>query len=217
MSGLPPTPPAPPVPPAPTPVGRLLLGVLLVLLGLGWLLDTTGAADLDWDLILPIGLILVGIALAVAGWQGRGRGGLIALGVVLTVLLTIGTVVRVPLAGGIGDRTERPRTFEAARDRFELAIGELTVDLRDLPTGGGVPAEARIEAAVGIGHLLVLVGPDIPCVATHAEAGAGEVVVFGQRESGLGPEHRTEDVCLGPPVLNLEVSVGLGQVEVRRG
>ena len=214
MSDLP---PAPQTPPKPVPAGRLLLGVLLVLLGLGWLLDTTGAADLDWDLILPIGLILVGIALSIAGWQGRGRGGLIAIGVILTVVLTIGTVVRVPLAGGIGDRTERPRTFEATRGGFELAIGELTVDLRDLPTGGGVPMEARIEAAVGIGQLVVLVGPDIPCVATHAEAGLGEVVVFGEREGGISPEYRTEVVCTEPPVLNLDVSVGLGQVEVRRG
>ena len=214
MSDLP---PAPQTPPKPVPAGRLLLGVLLVLLGLGWLLDTTGAADLDWDLILPIGLILVGIALSIAWWQGRGRGGLIAIGVILTVVLTIGTVVRIPLGGGIGDRTERPRTFEAVGDRFELAIGKLTVDLRDLPAGGEVPTEVRIDAAVGIGQLVVLVGSDIPCVATHAEAGVGEIVVFGEREGGIGPDHRTEVVCLGPPVLNLDVSVGLGQVEVRRG
>jgi len=45
----------------------------------------------------------------------------------------------------------------------------------------------------------------------------GEIVVFGEREGGIGPVHRTDVVCLGPPVLNLDVSVGLGQVEVRRG
>ena len=210
-------PPPPVTPPKPLPIGRLLVGVFLVLLGIGWLLDALGAANLDWDLILSIGLILVGAALLVAGWQGRGRGGLIALGVALTVVLTIGTVARVPFGGGIGDRTVRPRTLEAVRDRFELSIGKLTVDLRDVAWHGEVPSEVRVEGAVGIGQLVVLVGGGFPCVAAHAEAGLGEVVVFGERQGGLSPEYRTEAVCLAAPVLQLDVSVGLGQVEVRRG
>ncbi len=210
-------PPAPELPPKPLPVGRLLVGVFLVLLGVGWLLDASGAADLDWDLILPIGLILVGAALGYAGWQGRGRGGLIALGVVLTVVLTIGTMVRIPFGGGFGDRTERPRTLEAVKDRFELSIGKLTVDLRGLSLPGEVPSEVRVEGSVGIGQLVVLVGKGLPCVATHAAAGLGEVVVFGDHHGGITPEYRTEEVCTAAPLLKLDVSVGLGQVEVRRG
>ena len=214
MSALP---PAPERTPKPLPVGRLLVGVLLVLLGVGWLLEAVGATNLDWDLILPAGLILVGAALVVAGWQGRGRGGLIALGVVLTVVLMIGTVVRVPFGAGVGDRTERPRSLGALEDRYELSIGELTVDLRDLTWHGEVPSEVRVEGAVGIGQLVVLVGGGFPCVAAHAEAGIGEVVVFGERQGGITPEYRTEAVCLAAPILELDVSVGLGQVEVRRG
>jgi hypothetical protein len=198
-------------------VGRLLVGVFLVLLGIGWLLDALGAVELDWDLILPVALIAVGGALVLAGWQGQGRGGLIALGVVLTVVLTIGTVVQIPFGGGIGDRTERPRTVGAIPDRYELAMGKLTVDLTDLGWQGETPGEIRVEGSVGIGQLVVLVGPDIPCVSTHAEAGLGEVVVFGEREGGISPEYRTEAVCLAAPLLVLEASVGLGQVEVRRG
>ena len=213
MSDLP---PAPERPQPPLPVGRLLVGVFLVLFGLGWLLDVLGVANLDWDLILPIGLMLVGAALVVAGWQGRGRGGLIALGVILTVVLTIGTVVRVPFGGGIGDRTERPRSLEGVKDRFELSIGKLTVDLRHLSWGPQAVSKIRVEGAVGIGQLVVIVGEGFPCVATRAEAGIGEVVVFGDRQGGLSPEYRTEDVCLAAPLLELDVSVGLGQVEVRR-
>ena len=214
MSDLP---PAPERPPTPFPVGRLLVGVFLVLLGIGWLLDATGAAKLDWDLILPIGLILVGVALGYAAWEGRGRGGLIALGVILTLVLTIGTVVRVPFGGGIGDRTDRPRTIEAVKDPFELSIGKLTLDLRDLSSGAQSAPKIRVEAAVGIGQLVVIVGEGFPCVATHAEAGLGEVVVFGDRHGGITPEYRTEAVCSAAPLLDLDLSVGLGQVEVRRG
>jgi hypothetical protein len=199
------------------PVGRLLVGALLVLLGVGWLLDALGVAELDWELILPIALIAVGGALVLAAWQGRGQGGLIALGVVLTVVLTIGTVMRIPFGGGIGDQTQRPLTAEALPDRYELAIGKLTVDLTDLGWEGETPGEVRVEAAVGIGQLVVIVGSDFPCTSIHAQAGLGEVVVFGDRQGGVSPEFRTEAVCLAAPLLVLDASVGLGQVEVRRG
>jgi Domain of unknown function (DUF5668) len=210
-------PPAPEPPPRPVPIGRLLVGVVLVALGAIWLLDAIGAFDVDWDVLLPVVLIVVGAALVVAAWQGRGRGGLIALGVVITVVLSITTIVRVPLSGGIGDRVERPTSLGATVDPFELAIGKLTVDLGDLRwSGTDVPGEVRVEAAVGMGQLVVLVGPDFPCVSVHAEAGMGEVVVFGERRSGVAPEYRTEAVCLAAPLLELDLSVGLGQAEVRR-
>lgn len=210
-------PPAPPTRPRPVPVGRLLVGVVLVALGVVWLLDAVGAVDVDWDVLLPVALIVVGVALVIAAWQGRGRGGLIGLGVVLTVVLAIATVVQVPLSGGIGDRVERPTTIAEIPDRYELSIGELTVDLRGLTLAAEIPGEVRVEAAVGIGHLVVLVGEGFPCVSTHAEAGVGEIVVFGERRSGVAPEHRTDAVCLAAPLLSLDLSVGLGQVEVRRG
>jgi hypothetical protein len=137
--------------------------------------------------------------------------------VILTIVLTIGTVVRVPFGGGIGDRTERPRTVEAVRDRFELSIGKLTLDLRDLSWGPQAVSKIRVEGAVGIGQLLVIVGDGFPCVSTHAEAGLGEVVVFGDHHGGITPEYRTQAVCSAAPLLDLDLSVGLGQVEVRRG
>jgi len=210
--------PSPPVtPPKPLPIGRLLVGAFLVLLGIGWLLDALGATNLDWDLILPVGLILVGAVLVVAGWQGRGRGGLIALGVVLTVALTVGTVVRIPLSGGVGDRTERPVSLRDAT--YELTIGRLTVDLSDLTySPGRDPTAAKIEARVGIGDLVVIVPPRFLCVSAHARAGLGEVDVFGRAEGGVAPEYRTAVMsCVSAPAINLNLSVGLGQVEVRRG
>jgi len=211
MSALPP-------PPArderSAPVGRLLFGVLLILLGIGWLLDSFGGISLDWDLILPIGLIAVGVALVVAAKRGAGRGGLVALGIVLTVLLTIGTVVSIPLGGGVGDRTERP--LQLRDHTYELSVGKLTVDLRRAEVSGDV-SEVRVAARVGIGQLVVIVPETIPCVSTHARAGMGELNVFGDTQGGIGPDYRTEAVCLAAPLLQLDLSVGLGQVEVRRG
>jgi hypothetical protein len=195
-------------------MGRLLFGVLLVLLGVGWLLDSLGGIQIDWDLILPIGLITVGVALVAAARRGEGRGGLVALGIVLTLLLTVGTVVSVPLGAGVGDRTERPLEL---RDRsYELSVGKLTVDLRRAAVSGDA-STIEVAAHVGIGQLVVIVPQDIPCVSTHARAGLGELNVFGDTQGGIGPDYRTEAVCLAAPLLQLDLSVGLGQVEVRRG
>ncbi len=208
-------PPAPPSPPRPLPVGRLLLGLLLVALGAGWLLDAAGALDLDWQVVWPAALIAVGVALTVLAWLGRARGGLVGLGVVLAILLTFGTVVDVPLGGGVGDRTERPTSPSDVPDRYELAIGKLTVDLTGLRSDLALDSVV-VDARVGIGELVVLVGDGFPCVSVRARAGIGEVVVFGERAGGFNPEFRSEAVCLAAPLLEVDLSTGLGQVEVRR-
>jgi len=209
------------LPPPPTsgrpsmPVGRLLFGAFLVLLGIGWLLEALDVVTLDWELVLPVGLIGVGVALVVTARRIGGHGGLIALGIVLTLLLTVGTLVRIPFAAGVGDRTESPEML--ADHTYELSIGKLTVDLTEATPTQTASAEVRVEAQVGMGQLVVIVPEAIPCVSTHAEAGIGEVNVFGETQGGIGPEYRTEAVCLAAPLLQLELSVGIGQVEVRRG
>jgi hypothetical protein len=201
----------------PIPVGRLVLGLALVLLGLGWLLEATGAVELDWGLVWPVVLILVGAVLVAAAWQGRARGGLVALGVVLALLLALGTV-EMPLTGGVGDRVERPGSLDEIPSRYELTVGKLVVDLGRLRwSPAEVPGSVRVRARVGTGELLVLVGEGFPCISVRARSGLGEVVVFGERASGIAPEYRTEAVCLAAPVLELDLSVGLGKVEVRRG
>ena len=210
MSELPP-------PPTPSgrafPIGRLLVGIGLVLAGVGWLLDVF---DLDWDVVLPVLLILVGVAIAVSAQRGEGRGGLIALGVLLIVVLSLGTLVRIPFGGGVGDMAERPSAF---RDQsYEHAVGKLTVDLSSLAWDEARdPAEVTVDAAVGIGQLVVIVPREITCVIPHARAGIGEVKVFGESEGGIGPDIQMEASCAALPILGLELSVGLGQVEVRRG
>ena len=54
-----------------------------------------------------------------------------------------------------------------------------------------------------------------PGNAPHARAGIGEVRVVGESEGGIGPDYELRASCTPP--LRLELSVGLGQVEVRRG
>jgi len=203
--------PAAPSPPPGSkqfPIGRLLAGVFLVLLGLGWLLDALGVRGVDWDLILPAALILVGIGLVIAARQTAGHGGLIALGIILTVVLSVGTLVEMPFGGGVGDRQEHPRSGAAVEEPFELAIGKLTVDLTGLPSG----IEAPIRARVGMGQLVVIL-PSGTDPAIHGEAGIGEVQILGESQSGLGVEvdHPSGS---SDPGYRLDLSVGIGEVQV---
>jgi hypothetical protein len=194
--------------------GRLLLGLLLAVLGVLWLLDALDLVTIDWDVALPIALIAVGVCVLVAGSVGRGSGGLVALGIVLTVLLLAATVVEIPIGGGVGDRTYRP--VQGQSKTYELAVGMLTIDLTDttLPESA---AGVRIDAHVGVGKLLVVVPIRATSVRVHAKAGIGEVVVFGEHRGGFGPEFGSDTANEHAPGLAFELSVGIGQVEVRRG
>ena len=190
------------------PVGRLMIGALLVLLGVLWLLDATGVTELRWPVVLPAALTVVGLAMLVSARRGA-HGGLLTAGIVLTVLvlLTAVTPFRVP-SGGIGERVERPTTAAQAEQDQSLLVGSLTLDLRDVED---FAEGATVTASIGIGELVVRLPEDIGA-EIDAGVGIGEVDVVGGTQSGLGVSV-TESVA-GEPSIVLELSAGIGQVEV---
>lgn len=212
---LPIPPPAPPPPPRRS--GRLIGGVVLIVLGIAWLLESLDVVEVPWDVLVPAALIAVGVILVVNARTGASQGGLIGLGVVLTVLLFLGTTIEFPFRGGIGDRTERPTTLERAEDGYELGIGRLQVDLTSIE----IPAEAPeattvVRARVGIGELVVIV-PEGVDVRVEAKAGLGSVKVFERQESGVDVGVTEEPPAGVEPVFDLHLSVGIGEVSVDGG
>jgi hypothetical protein len=196
-------------------VGRLLGGVLLVLLGVAWLLESLDVVQVPWDVFLPGGLIAIGVILVVNARTGASHRGMIALGVVLTVLLSMGTITALPVGGGIGERTEHPATAEQAAEEFELGIGQLTVDLTELPVAAAGTEAVLVRARLGIGELVVIV-PEGVAVRVEAKAGLGAVKVFDQEEGGLDVDLVSEPAGAAP-ALDLRLSVGIGEVRVQRG
>lgn len=224
MSDLPEPPPPPPPPPEPAPprlrTGRFLFGLLIMAAGVAALLQALDVTTVPWKALLPGALIVVGLILVVAGTRSeRSQGGLIAVWIVLTVLLTAATAVDLPFEGGVGQRVERPATLAELEDEYRLAVGELTVDLTRLDLlhmtlVAGVPLRT-IRARVGIGQLVVIVPSDEP-VRVEALAGVGEVSIFGESNGGLGV--RNEYVPAEPSVtFSLDLSVGIGEVVVQSG
>ncbi|HLA93790.1 MAG TPA: LiaF domain-containing protein [Actinomycetota bacterium] len=206
----------PPAEPRPSPrMGRLLGGVLLVLLGAAWLLESLDVVQVPWDVLLPGGLIAIGVILVVNSPTGASHRGMIALGIVLTVLLSMGTVIALPVGGGIGERTERPTTADQAAERFELGIGQFTMDLRELPVPAAGTEPVLVRARLGIGELVVIV-PEGVAVRVEAKAGLGTVKVFDKDEGGLDVDLVSEPAGAAP-ALDLRLSVGIGEVSVQRG
>ncbi len=215
MSDLPAPPPRPP---ERVSAGRLVLGLVILAIGVGLLLQVAGVTDRAWKVVLPVALVAVGIGLVVAGLRSeRGQGGLIALGVVLTVVLTVATVVDIPFEGGVGDRLERPATYDRVRSEYRLAIGRLTINLTRISQLGQSAAPKRVTAHVGVGELVVVV-PSRTSVDVHGHAGLGDVTVFGRSESGIDVDNDSGPPPSGAPAaLSLDLSVGVGRVEVRYG
>jgi hypothetical protein len=182
---------------------------------------------------------VVALALAVVLLSSAGRGGgsalralaitvLVALAaIIVTVTATLFTVEAlsgVPLSGGIGDSQVQPTAPSQLRPNYRQAMGNLTVDLRDVAFR---PGTTHLTATVGIGHLLVEV-PFGTSVSVNAHSGLGQVQVFGQDDSGLsvheaGSRAATGDlasssvVTPASPHLVLDAETGVGQVQVVRG
>ena len=190
------------------PIGRLVLGVLLALLGVLWLLDATGITELRWSVVLPAALVVVGVALMANARRGM-HAGLLTAGIVLTALVVLTAVMpfRVPV-GGIGERVERPTTVAQAEQGASLLMGSLTIDLRDVED---LADGTTVTGSIGLGELAVRL-PEGVGAEVEATTGIGEVDLVGRSQGGLGVS--TTESLAGDPTVVLERSAGIGRVEV---
>lgn len=220
----PPPPPSPPSPPSVLPppgvpmgtraplslLGPFALCALLVVTGVALALHAGGAIDVTAGAVLACALIVIGLALVVGAWFGRARW-LVLPGVALALLAAATSALDLPLAGGIGERDYRPASFAVVDDHYELGIGSLELDLRDLEFAGRTE---KVRASVGIGELNVWV-PDDVRVTVDGHVSAGELVTFGDQESGTSVDNRVvRPGTEGAGTLRLELRDGFGSIQV---
>jgi phage shock protein PspC (stress-responsive transcriptional regulator)/predicted membrane protein len=222
-----PAPPAPPSPPRPPGWARppwrvprrrrrsfltpITLSVLLIGAGAVALLDSIDAVHVTLAAVLATALIVVGGALVLSAWFGRARG-LIPIGVLLLLATIPASVIDVPISGGIGEQSYHPVSRAELHREYELGIGHMTIDLRDVPLSGRVTA---ISGSLGIGELDV----DVPAnvrVDVRAHVGAGATELFGHEENGLTQDNHVIAGERRPGVLRLELRVGAGAIKVHR-
>jgi phage shock protein PspC (stress-responsive transcriptional regulator) len=185
-------------------VGVLILCFVLALVG-----AFAAAAGPAW--LVPALVIAAGGAIAAGAFLRPVRWLVLPA---LTLALAAGTIsaAGIELDGGVGQREYRPASAADLRDRYELGMGELIVDLRDtdLPRG-----DVPLEIDLGVGEARVIVPEDV-CVATDVQVGMGNVHVFGLDHGGVDVDFQdTPDSEPTTTRLLLHGDVGLGELRVQ--
>ncbi|MDJ0924016.1 MAG: LiaF-related protein [Acidimicrobiia bacterium] len=200
------------------PVGQIVTGAVLVVIGVGWLLAAMDVATIPWRALLAAVLVVVGVALAAAASQGAAPGGLMSTGVTLVVILavlsTVSAAFAVPLRGGFGDRDYSPTTASLSPE-YHLIAGQLDLSLGEISFPEG---ETRIEVGVTFGKLVIEDIPDDVAVSVVASAAAGQIAIFDSKWEGVNVEAETVDDGFetAPRRLVIDARVAFGQIEVSR-
>jgi hypothetical protein len=187
-------------------------GGVLVLIGLIWLLERTGAIDISVTAVLALATMLVGISLILLARDGAHTG-LVVLGTVLALfaLLTAAAPFE-GFQGGVGDRMIELTSIDEIRPDYNLAMGKLTIDLSEIED---LDASTRLTASVGMGELIVRVPPGAE-VSVDGRVGAGQIEIMGRVTEGVGIDEtfETPGFDQADANLSLDLQAFTGRVEV---
>jgi phage shock protein PspC (stress-responsive transcriptional regulator) len=194
----------------------LPLGVLVLILI--FFATVHGAPRLGKGLSLLWLIFLVVLAIVSLGTPARRFTfrrflALVFLGFLSLLILVTGSflimlqVIGVPIQGGSGTKEWGPTTIAQVQHAYHGAFGESTIDLLNVPFTSGT---VSVTATLGVGVLIVDVPTNVT-VSLRSHVGIGNVV---SNQFHLLPlfttptSHKTN--------LELNLQVGVGQIEVRR-
>jgi len=162
-------------------------------------------------IVIAIGLIAIGVVAAFAAATGSGvviAAFVIAIGVMLVIGAFVGGarwLIAPALALAIP-----PATTAQVQDRYELGVGQLVVDLRQLDW---TPHQRLpLDVDLGVGELAVIVPPQV-CVNPDLHVGAGEIAVGSGTTGGAGLDETSAGIATGPS-LDLHGELDLGSLRV---
>ena len=184
--------------------GLLVLCSVIFVAG-GW------AAAVGGGTVVAVLVIAAGLMLIAAAFRG-GMRWLILPALALAIPVAFVAAADVDFDGGIGKREYRPATADQIRDRYELGIGSLVVDLRytELPKE---PMDVGLD--VGIGEALVVVPEDV-CVGSEADVGVGAVQIFDRESGGVDIDWLDQPRApRGVPEVVVHGDIGVGLLQVK--
>jgi phage shock protein PspC (stress-responsive transcriptional regulator) len=193
-------------------MGRIVLFSLLALAIAGAAVAVALAAALGGGVVIGILAIVTGLVLIATAFFGGARW-LIVPALALVLPLGFVAAAGIDLDGGIGDREYRPASVSELRDRYQVGMGGLEVDLRDVDLPGG---RTDVAVDVGIGEAVVYV-PAEACITSNVQVGAGVADVLDRDNSGFDVDvAEAATAPAGRPELHVDADVGLGALEVVR-
>ena len=163
--------------------------------------------------MLAAALVVVGSGLVLASVVGPAPW-LFVVGIVLTCALLAAAAIEPLVDDGVGEATVAPTTLVGLESKYEHGIGDLTVDLRNVPLDGKT---RRVEVELGIGSLMVLV-PRAQALVVEAHVDAGKISLpEGRTADGWDENLRYASGGAGQGTLVIDVEIGFGDAEVSRG
>ncbi len=217
------TPPPPKRRPAGPALTSLIAGLALVAAAVVLLVDRVSSFGGD-SLLLATGaaVVVIGLAVLLAGLAGRRAGGLTGLAVVALMLLGVGWADASAngvlsdwrsgeRASSFGDRSWSPGTVQDG-DSYSVEFGSGTLDLTDVQTTGGEPP--TIMTDVRLGSMLVEVSDD-QTIELDLQVSEGSLEVPGSSASGRNRDITTTIGPAGPVDLRIEGTVRLGELVVQ--
>jgi len=109
------------------------------------------------------------------------------------------------------DRTVSPDTFTELEDSYALEVGNLVIDLTDLPWDGEtVDLVARVDA----GNIEIWIPPGVG-LEGEASVDVGHVGAFGRESSGLGGPTLEFDTPGPAGTVVLDATVDLGNIDIQ--
>lgn len=170
----------------------------------------TGQGSVVAGVVIALGAAIAGTAFI--GEARRIAPWLLASALVLAIPAGATAAADIRFDGGIGERDYRPvAVTDIPADGYEFGVGQMVVDLRDLPWANG--QAISVSSKLGVGQMIVSV-PTKVCVHSHATGKAGELLVRGDQSDGIDPEIDQGMPRSDAPRLDLDAEVQIGQLIV---
>lgn len=185
---------------------RLTLSLIAIAIAVTLILDQQ--AGVDGSAYIVAALLAVAIGCLVGTLWGNA-GGLVGLGLLLTVALLVASAVP---DGRVGEQVREPQTLTGLQSSYRHGIGEFELNL----SGFDKPAQLAgrtVHINTGIGQTTVYVPEGIP-VKLDAELRGGEINAFGRQWHGRDNEVTTSDG--DGKALHLVINQRFGDMEVIR-
>jgi phage shock protein PspC (stress-responsive transcriptional regulator) len=193
-------------------IARIALACLVACLVAGAAIGVGIAAALGGGVVIASLAVVTGLVMVATAFFGGTRWLIVPA---LALVLPLGFVAAADLdiEGGVGDRHYRPATVAELRDTYEIGMGELDVDLRDLDLPAG---RTNVALDVGMGEAVVWV-PEDACVTSDVAIGIGAADVLDRDHGGVDVDvEESASARAGQPQVHIDADIGVGAVEVVR-